>query len=271
MRSALLPGREHCQIGAIELIAEGSCAIAISRGGAAKNYSHTDPNEDACLFAHGPGGSLIGVADGHHGAQGSELALRHLLESWAEEWTAAPAIEPTSFQAAAESALAEANQAIIDEAERCDLPPSPTTLSIALVRPSENRFFHASVGDSHVFCVNPSEARDLGWAAERREHPHFLGDTHHRSLTERREISWEPLDRVTSIVLVTDGFSEAGIGFDDPAAAMAGITQGVAATRTEIRAVQTCRSLADATVAIQRKNRSGDNIACAVWASDVAK
>ena len=56
MQSAFLPGREHGRIGAVEMVAEGPCAIAISRGGAAKNYSHTAPNEDACIFATGSGG-----------------------------------------------------------------------------------------------------------------------------------------------------------------------------------------------------------------------
>src|SRR5262249_52635469 len=51
MRTGLLRGREHLLLGAVAALAERRVAIALSRGGASKNYSHRDPNEDACAFA----------------------------------------------------------------------------------------------------------------------------------------------------------------------------------------------------------------------------
>ena len=77
MRSALLRGRDCHQLGAIETIAEGAVAIALSRGGAAKVYDYIDPNEDCCLFALGDGGVLVALADGHNG----EYGARRLIEA----------------------------------------------------------------------------------------------------------------------------------------------------------------------------------------------
>jgi hypothetical protein len=49
MRTGLLLGREHQLLGGVAAIAEGSCAIALSLGGAKKVYEHRDPNEDAAI------------------------------------------------------------------------------------------------------------------------------------------------------------------------------------------------------------------------------
>ena len=89
MRQALLRGRDHLELGAIGVVSEGAVAIAISKGGALKNYQHTDPNEDAAAFAVGAGGILVAVADGHNGSEGAEIALEHLLGDCASAWTAA--------------------------------------------------------------------------------------------------------------------------------------------------------------------------------------
>ena len=80
MRTALLRGQDHTDLGAIGLVSEGPAAIAICKGGAMKTYSHLDPNEDAACFAIGDGGMLVAVADGHDGASGAEAAVRALLE-----------------------------------------------------------------------------------------------------------------------------------------------------------------------------------------------
>src|SRR5262249_48265120 len=87
MRSGVLRGREHLLLGAVAALAERRVAIALSRGGASKNYSHRDPNEDACAFAWTDHAWLIAVADGHWGAGGAELALDRLLERHAPRWT----------------------------------------------------------------------------------------------------------------------------------------------------------------------------------------
>ena len=55
MRSALLRGREHGLLGAVDAIAEGNAAIALSRGGAAKRYAYREPNEDAAAAGNATG------------------------------------------------------------------------------------------------------------------------------------------------------------------------------------------------------------------------
>ena len=87
MRTGLLRGREHLLFGALSALAERRVAIALSRGGAEKNYSHRDPNEDACGFAWSDHAWLVAVADGHWGSRGAELALDRLLERHAPRWT----------------------------------------------------------------------------------------------------------------------------------------------------------------------------------------
>jgi serine/threonine protein phosphatase PrpC len=265
LRTAQLRGHDHCQIGAVELIAEGPCAVAISRGGAAKTYSHTDPNEDACLFACGSGGALVAVADGHHGAGGSEIALDYLMENCAEAWTNDAPLTPDHFKQTAREALKEANTAILREAERCRIPPAPTTLSLAIARPGDDLLYHLSVGDSHIFCLREGELRDVGWAADTRDHPHFLGDSKHAELTSRLTVACERIDDLLALVLVTDGFSEQGIGFPDPQDALSRILERSLGVEPDRKAVETCRGVADAAISIQRTNRAGDNIACAVW------
>ena len=64
MRTALLRGREHVELGAVAAVAEAGVAIALSRGGAAKRYPHSDPNEDAAGFATADAGVCAAVADG---------------------------------------------------------------------------------------------------------------------------------------------------------------------------------------------------------------
>jgi serine/threonine protein phosphatase PrpC len=265
MRSALLKGRDHNELGAIEMIAEGPCAIAISRGGAAKTYSHTEPNEDACLFAIGPGGALVAVADGHHGATGSEIAMRHLLEHEAHDWTRARAGSADALASRAAEALSAINLAILAEAERCRLPASPTTLCFALVRPGEDLLLHASVGDSHIFWTRDGAPVDLGWAAHSDEPPEFMGYPPTPEHEARRTIACESLVGARSLVLVTDGFSEDGIGHPIPESELHAIQTRSLRCQSDLRPVETCRGVAESTVAIQRRNRAGDNLGCAVW------
>jgi serine/threonine protein phosphatase PrpC len=265
MRSAVLNGRDFNELGAIELVGEGSCAIAISRGGAAKTYSHTEPNEDACLFAFGPCGALLAVADGHHGAMGAEIAMRHLLEHQAPNWVEAGAKTSPQLADEASEALTAINLAILAEAERCKLPPSPTTLCIALVRPEEDLLLHASVGDSHIFLTRESAPVDVGWAASNQPPPAYMGYPPTPEREARRKITCEPLTGTRSLVLVTDGFSEEGIGHPLPETELEAIQIRSLSSREELRPVETCRGVAESTVSIQRKHRAGDNLACAVW------
>ncbi|TFG94511.1 MAG: hypothetical protein E4H11_06630, partial [Myxococcales bacterium] len=94
MRSGLLRGHEHTKIGAVATLAEGRCAIALSRGGYAKGYAHRDPNEDAAAFAFGTDGTLVAVADGHGGHEAAAHAVTVLLTRFAEAWTDATPLGP---------------------------------------------------------------------------------------------------------------------------------------------------------------------------------
>jgi len=265
MRSANLNGRDFTELGAIELVGAGSCAIAISRGGARKTYSHTEPNEDACLFAFGRGGALIAVADGHHGASGAEIAMHHLLEHEAPSWTQASTGSAEDLAGRAAEALLAINLAILAEAERCKLPPSPTTLCIALIRPEEDLLLHASVGDSHIYWTREGAPIDIGWAAHHEGPPSYIGYPQTPEREARREIACETLSGTRSLVLVTDGFSEEGIGHPTPATELHAIQTRSLSGPRDLRPVETARGVAESTLAIQRKHRAGDNLACAVW------
>ncbi|MCP4039885.1 MAG: protein phosphatase 2C domain-containing protein [bacterium] len=268
MRSALFIGREHSDIGTIDLVGEGPCAIAISRGGAVKTYSHTEPNEDACGFAWGPGGTLLAVADGHHGATGAEIAVRHLIEDKGLRWTDSEALEAETLLREARESVAEINLAIFAEADRCALPPSPTTLCFALLRPAEKLLLHASIGDSHIFWTRDDAPVDLAWAAHNGSHPTYIGRKRDLDLASACTIACEPLEASRAVVLVTDGFSEDGIGHAAPADVLAEIQSSTLVQDARLRPVETCRGVAESAMAIQRKNRAGDNIGCAVWTAD---
>ncbi len=72
MNTAVLRGREQTLLGGLSAIAEGDAAIVVSRGGARKPYASVHPNEDVAAFARGEGGTLLTVADGHHGREAAE-------------------------------------------------------------------------------------------------------------------------------------------------------------------------------------------------------
>jgi hypothetical protein len=268
MRSALLAGRDHATLGAIEVVAEGACAVALSRGGAAKTYFHTEPNEDACLFAVGPGGAVLAVADGHHGAIGAEIAMRHLLEHNAERWTAPSAGSPNELEREVSAAVSAANLAILDEAERSSLPPSPTTLCLVVIRPEDDILVHASAGDSHIFWTRDAGPVDIGWAAQSPERPAYLGYPPSAEHEAKRGIGTFPLAGTRSVVLVTDGFSEHGIGHDDPETELHAIQSQSLSCAADLRPIETCRGVAQSANQIQRKHRAGDNLGCAVWIAD---
>ena len=275
MRSGLLLGRRHLELGAIGAIAEGRAAIALCCGGAPKTYFHTDPNEDSVCFAAGEGGLLAAVADGHHGFAGSECVVKYLLEAHAEAWTAAEApfdSEPDWTREAC-AAVAGANQAILEEAAERHLPPTHTTLSLALVRPDQNRLVHASMGDSHIFQATEHEIRELGWNALGREQTHYLGYAamHQDQAPEREQcaVACELLAGTRALVLATDGLSEHGIGVVEPRAAVREALAAVRELSPELRPLHACKHVMEAALAAHRRNRSGDNMACAVlWLGD---
>jgi hypothetical protein len=265
VRSALLRGRDHTELGAIGLVAEGPAAIAISKGGAQKTYSHVDPNEDAACFAIGPAGLLVAVADGHDGASGAEVTLRTLLEECAEAWTAerSPASSDEQWSEVACEALSTLNSAVLRDAAERRADAAPTTFSVALVRPREGLLLHASIGDSHVF-EQREVATDLGWATLERSRAYFLGYESQgaEGMREKSVVGCTPLAGVSAVVLATDGVSERAIGFADPARAVGEVfANAQRGENPELRAAALSRGITEATIAEHQRNRAGDNIA----------
>jgi serine/threonine protein phosphatase PrpC len=265
-----LIGRDHHVFGHLAAIAEGPAAITLSRGGARKTYDHTEPNEDAVLFAHDRGGTLLVVADGHHGAAGSQVVIEFLESEWASRWTGAAAISDAGaeWQREAERVLVAANHALLADAGRRGLPPAPTTLALIIARPHEGIALWAGIGDSHVFAIDGHHARDLLAAQLAERRPSFLGyeslDT--KSLAERAASGTIALAGLEALVLATDGLSERGIGVIDPAGAVLAAVEASREFQAELRPLELARRVGDAALAAHRANRAGDNIAsAAIW------
>jgi len=273
MRSAFLRGREHHRVGGVELVSEEPAAIALSRGGALKTYSHTDPNEDCVAFASGAGGYVLVAADGHHGALGSEAGVEAILGEFATSWTAAEApIRPGSHSNEAWKregvrALMCANRAILEVAAQSALPPAPTTFVVALIRPQDDLLLHLSVGDSHLFAVDRGVALDLGGRRPDWQFTPFLGyeEAREELLDKYALIGTRGLHDLRALVLATDGISEPGIGVANPAETVFGaVSQVELDSPPERRATDLCRSVTETALGAQRKQRAGDNMACSV-------
>ncbi len=270
MKTALLRGREHDRVGEIHTVAEGPAAIAISRGGRSKRYPHTDPNEDAALFAWGEGGTLVAVADGHRGFEAAETALEHLLASPAPQWIEPGGVRTGSWERQVLAALCDANERVLSEA-RTPERPARTTLVLALVPRDQQIVLWASIGDSHVFRASESGAEELGAAAE--GETAFLG---HRSetpesLQAKCRCGAAPLGGARAVVLATDGLSEREVGVDDPAAAVHDASASAGSVAPALRARELVRGVVETALEAQRKNWSGDNVAvAAVWLDPAA-
>ncbi|MEM9175114.1 MAG: protein phosphatase 2C domain-containing protein [Myxococcota bacterium] len=269
MQTAFLRGRDHQQIGRLELEGRSRAAVALSRGGARKTYPYTDPNEDCVAYALGDGGSLAIAADGHHGELGSEAAVEQLLDRFAEAWTAstAPAHGEDAWRAQGVEALMAANRAILEVAGRNQLPPAPTTFVAALVRPEDDLLLHLSVGDSHVFAVDSGYAVELGGRDPSWKFTPFLGYEEARPelLDEYAKIGVRGLADLRAIVLATDGLSEPGIGVTDPADAVQRAVGQIALDAPEDRrAVDTCRTVVETALHAHRSQKAGDNMGCSV-------
>lgn len=273
MRSARLYGRDHHTVGALAAVAEGPAAITLSRGGYAKQYDHTEANEDAVSFAFDTGGTFLAVADGHHGASGAQAVIRYLEAEYAARWTAPADIAPSDSAWRDESgrALAGANHAILAAAAERSLPPAPTTLALCVIRPGEGRVLWAGIGDSHAFAVDHHTATDLllsGTTGQRRS---FLGyeSTTAAGISARAVSGTTPLTPLRAFVLATDGLSERGIGVDDPAAAVLSAVRDCAGVDAELRPLAVARRVSNAAMQAHRAHSAGDNMASAVaWAGD---
>lgn len=269
MQTALLRGRDHQRVGGLELVALGTAAIALSRGGAQKTYSYTDPNEDCVAFALGDGGQLVVAADGHHGALGSEAAVQTILDEFAADWTAArsPVAREEAWHALGIEALIRANRAILEIAGRNQLPPAPTTFVLALVRPADDLLLSLSVGDSHVFAIDRGQAIELGGRNPDWKYTPFLGyeEARREMMEEYSVIGIRNLNELRAVVLATDGLSEPGIGVTDPAGAVLGAVAQIEMDQPDDRrAVETCRGIVEIALRSHQHQKAGDNMGCSV-------
>jgi len=265
MKPAVLRGREHTALGAVAAIAEGRCAIALSRGGAPKNYPHEDPNEDAAAFVAGEGGILVAVADGHDGCDASEIAVERLVQRHAPGWTGreAPGID-AHWRTAARAALADVNEAILQRTARGVLQSPRTTLAFALVRPGDDLLAFASIGDSHIFCI------DAAGAADRARDPGmrvaFLGGPEEtlETMHEKCIVDAFGLAGTGAVLLVTDGISERGIGVETPEEAVLESAERARRAKSQIRPLEAARITVELALSAHRRNGAGDNVASAV-------
>jgi serine/threonine protein phosphatase PrpC len=255
-----LRGREHTLLGAHGAIAEASVAIAISRGGFAKQYAYVDPNEDAAAFAYGARAVLLAVADGHSGFEAAEVALEHLLENPAPNWTTGDG--PPAGEAWGRHALAAlADAAVQIGGERREGSRSRTTLTLALADLARGECLYAAIGDSHLFAAYAGETREVAPASRGA----FLGEPGvTEKLAEVARIGAFALDGVRALVLASDGLSEEGIGVADPAAAVHAARIAASEERADLQPLTLARAVCDAACASHRAQHSGDNIACAV-------
>jgi len=263
VKSALLRGREHTRLDAVDAIAEARVAIAISRGGAPKRYPHSEPNEDAAAYAVGSAGAFVAVADGHGGFEASEVVLAHLLGEPACQWTEAPgALDAARFERQALAALEDAARAVDRERGR---PEARTTLSFAVVLPGQRRLLHAAIGDSHVFVASTSGVEEIAPVGSRLG---FLGapDQTRETLAPLARIGSISLAGVRAVLLATDGLSERGIGVERPTHAVAEALSRADALRSGEPALELARGVAERALAAQRRQRAGDNVAVAsLW------
>jgi serine/threonine protein phosphatase PrpC len=262
MRSGLLLGHEHTKLGAIAALAEGRCAIALSRGGYAKGYAHRDPNEDAAAYAFAAHGALLAVADGHGGHEAASHAVAALLSRFAEAWTDAAPLGPT-WPMRAGQALTQLHTEIVASGGRGGNPDARTTLALALARPGEDLLLFASVGDSHVFSARASDAVDLAQRGDAR--PAFLGSPSlaPEALVASALIGSAPLAGARALALATDGLSEQGIGLAAPETAVSEVLTRAARASSDLRPLEAARGLVECALASHRAQRSGDNVATA--------
>jgi serine/threonine protein phosphatase PrpC len=262
VRSALLRGSDHQRLGGIAVVAEAQLGIALSRGGAPKRYAHREPNEDVVGFAWSEWGAALALADGHSGSAAACIAVERAL-ACAPRWLErAPIALDARFAAEAEALVRGAQQQILAD-PRVD--GARTTLALALARPREGWLGLLSIGDSLLFSHGAAGARALGRA---QDPPVFLGTGRldAAELAAATFVELLPLRGESAVVLASDGFSQPGIGVEDPEAVVAEVAREAARAGAELRSLALARGLVARALEAQRRQDAGDNVAAAaLW------
>lgn len=260
MRTAMLGGRDHARIGSIATIAEERVAIAISRGGAAKQYAYKHPNEDAVAFAEADAGLLLAIADGHAGCEASESAVERTIAQHAPRWLSAAT--PADWQAEASATLLDLQAEIIDLLGRGHHEGARTTFAVVVARPADDWLSWITMGDSLAYRATSSSIEPLGAADE----SFFLGYAAEdaESLSGKFQAGTRSLADTWALVLATDGLSETGIGVADPPAAVAAALARAKTSPTDMRPLAAARGLAEIAMEAHLRQNAGDNVATAV-------
>jgi serine/threonine protein phosphatase PrpC len=261
MSGATLFGRSQLEIGAIGEQSGDGFAVALSRGGANKPYAYTDPDEDAVLAARGARGALVAVADGHWGVRAAEIAIEVVRDAHLADFIDGPERSADRWYQVVLHLLVTANDAILKA--QTDEMRARTTFSLALARPDEKLLVATSVGDSHLFVGTPAGVREI---LQKSRKISVLGHEKWTPSQAERRARFDvcPLDDVDVLVAASDGLSEAGIGVEDPLAA---VSEAIAAARgaaPNARAALAARAIADTAVAAHAAKNAGDNVSAAV-------
>ena len=263
MSLGVLLGRDHVELGRIAAIAEGSVAIALSRGGAAKSYHYREPNEDAVGFRRGPGGCVLVATDGHGGTDAAELAVERVLESLGRDWIGSSA-PGKDWDAVARALVGEIHAGVLASVAAGGNAEARSTLAFCVIRPDEGQISWASIGDSHIFRAALHEVIEL--TADDAEATFYLGSPHHLENAIRAHVrsGQDSLADTRAMILSTDGLSERGIGVDLPEAAVLEAVDRALRLDADLAPLETARHLVELALEAHRRHKAGDNIATAV-------
>lgn len=261
MKHTLLLGRAQQAFGDVGAASDANVAVALSRGGAAKPYAHTDPNEDAVLAASGARGFLVAAADGHWGLHASEAAIERLRGAFVPDWVDGPERSPDRWYQDVLHALVALNEAVF-ASHAGDAKPR-TTFALAFVRPKEELLVAASIGDTHLFVATPDAVREI---LPKPRKFHVLGQQRWSAsrLEQIARFEVHPCAGVEALIAATDGLSEEGIGVADPEATVRATVDAARTLPLTARAAATARGIVDAAVAAHVAQQAGDNIGAAV-------
>lgn len=257
-----LLGRDAQELRQVHVVQGLGGAAALSRGGARKCYGTATGNEDAAVFAEGPRGVVLSVADAHAGPQASEWALAWLAEHWVQQWMTYGASAET-WNVEAMDLLHAVNEYLVQQNIKHSTN-SRTTLAVAILDAVCGVVLAASAGDSHVYLVGASQASAIARGSG--AGTFFLG----QAPASRSAIAGVCAARVVCVaaervlVLATDGLSTEGIGLSDPAAVIVGIVAGTVAPDPARWAGTVADALATRGCQSQAANESEDDIAVAV-------